>query len=129
MKEGDINSKCSHVKASNRWCKNWLTYLINVAVVRLDGEIMETHVVDYFRTLFIANLGNGPLESLLNIDSRIDEAMRDDLSREYTEDEMINALKRCTLLRLLTPWDATSLLPTTLAYCWSLYHKIYHVSP
>lgn len=62
--------------------------------VRLYGDILDTHNVDYFQTLYTTNFEQGHMESLLHMELIINETMINDLSWDYKEDEVIKALKQ-----------------------------------
>lgn len=89
-----MNSRFFHVKASNQRRKNHLTSLQNAVGVRLDGDSLDNHIVGYFQTFSMANADKGPMESLLNMEPRINETMSTKLSRDFTEEEVTKAFKQ-----------------------------------
>lgn len=71
LKEGDMNSRFFHSRASNRRCKNSLNSLQNAAGVSLDGEALDNYIINYFQTLFSTNPIKGKMDFLMNMEPQI----------------------------------------------------------
>lgn len=98
-----MNSRFFHTKASNRIRKNSLTSLQNATGVNLDGEVLDNHIVYYFQTLLSTNLVKGRMDFLMNMKPRITETVSADISRNFTEDEISQALKQMHLTKAFGP--------------------------
>ena len=94
LKHGDSNSKWFHAKARQRRANNSITRL-----ERGDGGWAEseeevcTVVVNYYEQLFSSVHSDHSEGVLETIPSRVTGSMNDRLSREYGEEEIVQALK------------------------------------
>lgn len=89
-----MNSKFFYIKASNLRQKNCITSLQNEVRLRLEGDHLDTHIVDYFQNLFSTNSNKGPMDFLSKIEPRVNEKMYDNLSRDFTKGDILYALKQ-----------------------------------
>lgn len=71
LKEGDMNSRFFHVKASNHRHRNHITSLHNAEGVSLEEDMLDNHIVGCFQTLFFANIKKGSIDFLLTMTHRI----------------------------------------------------------
>lgn len=94
LKEGDRNSRFFHVKTSQCKRKNCLTILQNAVGIKLEGDLLDKHIVDYFQTLFTANPTKGLMDPLLDMDPRIDDTMSSDLTCDFIDEEVVKTLKQ-----------------------------------
>uniref|UniRef100_A0A2N9GPD6 Uncharacterized protein n=1 Tax=Fagus sylvatica TaxID=28930 RepID=A0A2N9GPD6_FAGSY len=104
LKEGDRNTKYFHNRASQRRRRNSIQTLI-----REDGEIVTgseaigTQFTDYYQALFTAN----PLEDvevvLDGIQPCVTQAMNQNLISQFTEEEVITAMKQMAPLKAPGP--------------------------
>lgn len=69
----------------------------------LEGDLLDNHIVSYFQTLFMANIDKVPLDSILNMFPRIDVTMSSELSQDFTENEILRALKQRHPTKALGP--------------------------
>lgn len=80
LKKGDKNSKFFHTKASTHRMRNRLDRLRNERGEWLEGEILDTHIVNYFQELFTTNPENEPLTLLASVQRRITTGMCEEIS-------------------------------------------------
>ena len=92
---GDRNTSFFHAKASARQKKNLITGLLDDEDVWQDeeGKVEET-VVGYYRTLFRTNNPTDFTELLVAIQRKVTPVMNQQLTREYSEQEVKVALKQ-----------------------------------
>lgn len=69
------------------------------------------------------------MELLLNMGTKINETMSDDLSRDFMGDEVFKALRQMHPTTALGLDGMPHFFPKTLAYCGSLHHQSHPVSP
>lgn len=75
LKEGDMNSRFFHVKASDHRQKNRLNSHYNARGTIREGDLLNNHIVGYFQNLFNANTDKDSLDSILNLEPHIDAPM------------------------------------------------------
>lgn len=94
MKGGDRNTNFFHAAASERRRKNRIRRLRREdgSVVEKDEDMKEV-VTNYFLNLFTSHAGNRQDELLARVDIRVTPNMNDFLQKEYTREEIYEALQ------------------------------------
>ena len=93
LKHGDRNTRFFHEFASARRRRNRISRLVEEdgSVVE-DAEGIHNLVTNFYTSLFQSNEGSRFEELLEAVPSRVTNAMNADLMKEYTEEEVKNAL-------------------------------------
>lgn len=94
LNEGDRNSRFFHVNASNKRKRNSLVSLKIGAWEWVKKERLETHIIHYFQTMFMAKSEKGSMDFLDDLEGRVTESMQYDLSKDFTAEEVHVALKQ-----------------------------------
>jgi hypothetical protein len=93
MKDGDRNTKYFHSFASERKKRNRLNKLkTEEGGVVEEEEAMKEVATNYFTKLFTSSTGTRMEELLDRIDSRVTPEMNTMLCKEYTSEEVVDAL-------------------------------------
>lgn len=92
VREGDKNMRYFNAKAL-AWRRNFsIKRLQSNLGVWKEGEQVEALIIDYFKSLFLASNTTGILEFLLGLKGCVIESMNVELSKEYTSEEVYQAL-------------------------------------
>lgn len=59
----------------------------------MEGDLLATHVVNYFQSFFSTNPTRGSMEFLSKIEPLVNEPMCVDLSCDFTKNDLVLALK------------------------------------
>lgn len=94
LREGDRNSRFFHVKALNRRRKNILTSSKNSDGEWVENEELTSHIISYFQSMFSAAEVRGPMDFLGSMEGWVIKAIRVDLLRAHTAEEVHCALKK-----------------------------------
>lgn len=98
--------------------KKKINVLKNSEDTWLKGPQLETRIVDYFQSFFLASMERGAMDFLSSIERRLTKDMQKDLSRPFVEEEVVTALKQMHLNKALRPDGlATNLFLGLLACC------------
>lgn len=60
----------------------------------LEGSWLDHHVVDYFHNIFKSRFEKASMSFLTDIDQRVTRSMSEDLSQDFTADEVRVTLKQ-----------------------------------
>lgn len=103
LKDSNKNSKFVHAKASSRRKRNRLITLQNDVGEWMEGNQFDAHIVDYFQSLFSANTIKGPIDFQLTMERRVTDAMNENLTHDFIEEEINVALKQMHATKALRP--------------------------
>lgn len=95
LKDGDRNSSFFHKKASQRKQRNTIRQIINEdGVCFTKRKDIEKIMVNYFQELFKSEGSHGT-EAVVNaVNTRVTKHMNDLLTRPFTENEIVKALRQ-----------------------------------
>lgn len=82
------------MKASSKRKRNGIEELKNDEGEGLSGTRLDNHIVDYFKSMFLASKERGPMEFLSNLENKVSEQMIGELPWNYTAYEAKLALKK-----------------------------------
>jgi len=104
LKHGDRNTEFFRKFASERRRRNRISHLVKEdgGVVE-DAESIHTMVTNFYTSLFQSSAGSRFEELLHCVPSRVTAEMNDDLMKEYTEEEIKQALDSNGDLKALEP--------------------------
>ncbi|XP_074314685.1 uncharacterized protein LOC141649916 [Silene latifolia] len=95
LKDGDKNTKFFHTRASERKRKNHIAKLVDDDGRVREGDDQVAHVANlYFQELFSSSNPTVPVGVLAGLEGRVTEDMNEELRRDYTEEEVIDALNQ-----------------------------------
>lgn len=94
LQEGDQNTKFFHTKASQRRRKNRILKIQNAHRGWHEGESIDKIIMVYFQSLFTTSDKRGFMDFLEDLSGKVTSSMNDELSKAYTEEEVIMALKQ-----------------------------------
>lgn len=77
LKEGDINSKFFHTKASSKRRYNRMESLMSEDGSWVEGTSLDDHIVGHFQKLFLASKAKGSREFLDSLGARVTESMKE----------------------------------------------------
>ncbi|XP_074297460.1 uncharacterized protein LOC141628161 [Silene latifolia] len=116
LKDGDKNTSFFHKQAGQRKAKNFISKLVDdEGVVRNGDEAVSRVATSYFTELFTASPQRDFDGIFEGLEGRVTEEMNLQLSRSYSEEDVIEALNRCTPQGSWTGWYELSLLSDILA--------------
>lgn len=99
-----------------------LVTLQNDRGVWLEGEQLDAHVVDYFKTIFSENTTMGPMELFSNLGKRVTNDINAKSTCEFKGEDFYEALNEFDK----SSWTqqlASYFLSEALAYSWSISHQ------
>ncbi|XP_074313454.1 uncharacterized protein LOC141648626 [Silene latifolia] len=104
LKDGDKNTKFFHTRASERKRKNHIAKLVDDDGRVREGDEQVAQVAKlYFQELFLSSNPTVPAGVLAGLGSRVMAEMNEQLRREYTEEEVIEALNQMHPLKAPGP--------------------------
>jgi hypothetical protein len=105
LKDGDKNTSFFHACASERKRVNLIKKLKdgNGGVVEGEREL-KSLITNYYSSLFKSNAGSDDAELLSNISSRVTPAMNESLMREFSFDDIKEAINSMGDLKALGPY-------------------------
>lgn len=89
-----INSKFFNAKVSIKRRKKRLITSENDAREWIEGNQLDSLIVDYFQSIFSTNVDKGPMDFLLTVWRRVTDSMNEDLIWDFTVEEIHIALKQ-----------------------------------
>lgn len=69
----------------------------------MEADPLDDHVFKYFQTLFSANKGKGPKEFLNHFGERVIVQLKEDLTKDFTVEELKEALFQMHLTKAPRP--------------------------
>ncbi|XP_074321466.1 uncharacterized protein LOC141658006 [Silene latifolia] len=104
LKDGDKNTKFFHTRAGERKKKNFIAKLIDDEGVVRNGDVAVGRVANnYFHQLFLTDNPVIEEDVLEGVRQRVMDEMNETLRRDYSEDEVIDALNQMHPLKAPGP--------------------------
>ncbi|XP_074304372.1 uncharacterized protein LOC141639082 [Silene latifolia] len=104
LREGDRNTKFFHQKAGQRKKKNFIGKIYDEEGIRREGdEAVEKVAVEYFSKLFTTDNPTDFDDIFEGIEHRVMREMNEILTREYDEEEVLEALNQMHPLKAPGP--------------------------
>lgn len=103
LKEGYRNTCYFQNKASVRRKKNHISRIRDNVGLWQEAENRDGVILNYYTKLFTSSIQQPNLSFLNHLSNQVDEGMRRTLAAEFTQDEVIFALKQMHLTKASRP--------------------------